>query len=69
MLERYEVQSCKDNGKLASKEMLIMQMEEMRTKATDFYNKKMKEENGLRTTAEKALLDNKEVLKIQKKRG
>ena len=40
----------------------------MKKKATNFFNKRMKEENGLRTKAEKALSDNKEVLKVQTKK-
>ena len=68
MLENYEAQSCIDNGKLKSQDIQIMQMEEMKKKATNFFNKRMKEENGLRTKAEKALSDNKEVLKVQAKK-
>merc|ERR1711874_599668 len=68
ILERYEVQSCKDNGKIASKEIKIMELEEMRKKATDYYNNKMKEEYGMRSRAEKALLEKIEHMRVLEKK-
>merc|ERR1711874_612903 len=68
ILENYEAQSCIDNGKLKTQDIEIIKMEEMKKKADKFFNKRMKEENGLRTKAEKALADNQEILKVQTKK-
>ena len=67
LIEKYNAQCYSDSEKLISKDIKISQLENMRLKAQDFYSKKMKEENGLRTKAEKDVLDFKAALKAQKK--
>merc|ERR1711874_739506 len=63
-LEKYEAQSVLDN-KINQQEIQISQHEHMAKKANRFFTKRMKEENDLRTKAEKVIIEKQAMLDEQ----
>ena len=62
-LEVYEVQSCKDNKTILQQKMFIDKMETVAKRANNLFTRRMKQENGLRTEAEKDVVEKQ--IKIQ----
>jgi len=61
-LEQFEAQSEIDNGKINELKIQVSQHEYMAKKANKLFTKRMKEENRLRTNAEKDILDKQEMI-------
>ena len=68
MTRRYDAQGERYLDMVNSKDSIIMKEREIQKKADKFYSKKMKEECGKRSTAEKALKDNVESMKALDKK-
>ena len=65
ILEKYEAQSVQDNNKINQQEIEISQHEQMAKKANRFFTKRMREENDLRTKAEKVILEKQAMINEQ----